>query len=140
MQTHYIRKIAISQNEGCVSPVLDFARQILIVEVDGNEVRRQESLCCAECSGGALPAFLNAQIIDTVICGAVSRPLWELVRLQGIEIIPYIRGNVTDVIEAFIAGKLLTGQFRMSGCWPGARRGLGKCMCRHRFGQEKGTK
>jgi predicted Fe-Mo cluster-binding NifX family protein len=139
MQTQNIRKIAIAQNEGCVSPVLDFAQKVLIVEIDGTAVKKQEAISCEESSGGMLPAFLSKKCIDTVICGAISRPLLELIQLQGIEVIPYVTGKVSDVIDGFFSKKLLTAQFRMPGCWPGARRGRkNACKCRHRFGQVKG--
>ena len=136
---HNIRKIAIAQNEGCISPVLDFAKQLLLIEIDGTEVKKQEAISCAENSGGTLPALLNQECVDIVICGAISRPLLELIQLQSIEVIPYVTGKVSDVIDGFFSKKLLTAQFRMPGCWPGARRGRkNACKCRHRFGQVKG--
>lgn len=129
-------KIAISIWNDCVSNVFDFADCILLVEVENSkEISRAQIQF--ECK------FFSQRInqlkslkVDLIICGAISRAFAELVIASGIEVLAYVTGDINDVLDAYINGDLAQSQFAMPGCWPGARKGLGRCgqgkrHCRH---------
>ena len=101
-----------------VSPVLDMSRRFLIVEVeDGQEVSRHE----IDVREDHLPCRvvrIRELGLDVLICGAVSRPLAGMLVGSGISLVGWINGNVDDVLQDFLSGKLDACRFDM-------RRGFG---------------
>jgi predicted Fe-Mo cluster-binding NifX family protein len=68
--------------------------------------------------------------VETLICGAISRPLEALLAANGIEVIPRICGETEDVLRAFQSAGLQDDQFAMPGCcgqkWHQHRGGCGR--------------
>ena len=124
-------KIAIPTWNGRVSPVFDTASRLLVVEVEEEgECSRFET----DITDNFLPSKtirLTGLGIDTLICGAISRPLAYMITTAGIKLIPWISGQVEDILQAFLKGTLFDMQFIMPGCagyWgkgPGGRHGQG---------------
>jgi predicted Fe-Mo cluster-binding NifX family protein len=109
-------RIAVPIWEDKVSPVLDTAAKLLILEtLDKKKISRTE-------------AFLNeAEIpkrcfriqkldIDVLICGAISRPFSEILAAAGINIIPGISGAVEEIVAAYFGGTLNQSKYSMPGC------------------------
>jgi predicted Fe-Mo cluster-binding NifX family protein len=119
--------VAIPVWQGRVSPVFDVAGQLLVVEMDGSHenARRQEAL--PEESLERRVQRLQALRIETLICGAISRPLEVLLAAGGVEVISRICGAAEEVLQAFLSGELQDDQFAMPGCCGQRRR-------RHRGG------
>jgi predicted Fe-Mo cluster-binding NifX family protein len=124
-------KIAIPTWNGRVSPVFDTASRLLVVEVEEEgECSRFET----DITDNFLPSKsirLTGLGIDTLICGAISRPLAYMITTAGIKLIPWISGQVEDILQAFLKGNLFDMQFIMPGCasyWgkgPRGRHGQG---------------
>jgi len=124
-------RIAIPRWNGRVSPVFDTASRLLVVEVgEEGECSRFET----DISEHFLPSKsirLTGLGVDTLICGAISRPLAYMITTAGIKLIPWISGQVEDVLQAFITGTLFDLRFMMPGCagyWgkgPAGRQGQG---------------
>jgi len=124
-------KIAIPTWNGRVSPVFDTASRLLVVEVGKEgECSRFET----DISEHFLPSKsirLTGLGIDTLICGAISRPLAYMITTAGIKLIPWISGQVEEVVQAFLTGTLFDPRFIMPGCagplgkGPGGRHGQG---------------
>ena len=102
--------------QGRVSPVFDVAGQLLAVEVNGSveSSRRQESL--PDEAPERRTQRLQILGVETLICGAISRPLEALLAANGIEVIPRICGETEDVLRAFLSAGLQDDQFAMPGC------------------------
>lgn len=122
-------KVAIPQWNGRVSPVLDVAGSLVLVDVaDGRELRRGEAALTA--SDPLKRARQVAQLgAEVVICGAVSSPLAAALASTGVRAIPFICGRVDEVLAAFMNGQLTNGAFLMPGCCGRRRRS------RHRRGR-----
>ena len=60
--------------------------------------------------------------IDTLICGAVSRPLADMIIERGIKLVPFVAGETDRVVEAYLAGNLSNTAFAMPGCCDRQRR------------------
>ncbi len=58
---------------------------------------------------------LRALAIETLICGAISRPLEALLAAGGIEVIPRICGEAEEGLRAFLSAGLQDDQFRELG-------------------------
>ena len=115
-------KIAIPMWGGRISPVFDVARRILVVDVqDSTErVRYEETLY--ETQLPARARRLAALGVDVLICGAVSQALESMVLSQGIRVIPQICGEVKEVLQASLSGRLQQTAFLMPGCRGQRRR------------------
>ncbi len=127
--------VALTTWNGRISPVLDVARQVLLVQTaKAKEVgRRVEQLPGND--PWAQAAQLLALAPQVLICGAVSRPLLGLLLASEMRLIPFTAGNVEDVLAAWLAGHVPGVAWRMPGCggWSRARGGL--CRGRGRRGQ-----
>jgi len=115
-------KVAIPQWQGRVSPVLDVAERVLVVDlIAGGEVSRRDAALAA---GGLLERARQLRQIgaEVLICGAISRPLELALEGAGIQIIPHTCGQVEEVLAAFIRGQLDQEVFLMPGCRGRRRR------------------
>lgn len=109
-------KIAVPDWEGRVSPVFDVAKQVLLVDLGGedNGGRYTESL-------GSLGPHDRARRlaelgVNVLVCGAISWPLEALLAACGIRVIPLVCGEVDEVVRAFRDGTLENERFVMPGC------------------------
>jgi len=120
--------VAIPVWQGRVSPVFDVAEQLLVVEYGGSAetTRRQEAL--SEQTPERRAERLRSLGVQTLICGAVSRPLEVLLAASRIEVIPRICGDVEEVLQAFLSTGLRDDRFAMPGCCgQRQRRRRGRC-------------
>lgn len=121
-------KVAIPIWDGRVSPVMDTARHVLVVELTGSHELSREVM---EVPEGNLPNrvnFLAQKGVDTLICGAVSQQFEQLAIASGIRVHPWFRGDVEQIIAAFSNGIFLhDDNFFMPG--RGRRRQAGGRRC-----------
>ncbi|HOP46594.1 MAG TPA: NifB/NifX family molybdenum-iron cluster-binding protein [Desulfobacteraceae bacterium] len=108
--------LALAEWKGRVSPVFDVSRHILVVNIkDGVIVDRREELFDEE-EPIRKAKKLALMEIDHLICGAISRPLAGIISAYGITIIPFVAGDVEEVLKAFISGLLPAPSLSMPGC------------------------
>jgi len=109
-------RIAIPVFNSRVSPVFDVAQRLLVIDaVGGVETARTEE----NLSGLYLPDRARRLMelgVDVLICGGISMPMANMIHAQGIRIIPYVAGDVEEVLAAFLAGTLALPRFAMPGC------------------------
>ena len=109
-------KVALSVWDGHISPVFDVAREMLILSVEGQTVlARQQRLM-----DDGNPLQKNKELaelgVQTLICGAISKPLlWDL-SARGIQVFNFVAGDIETVITAFVAGQLPNPKLVMPGC------------------------
>ena len=109
-------EVALTVWENRISPVFDSARMLLIANIENKMVTSR----CYEPFYSDLPLHRAARLSDlgvrVLICGAVSQPLANMIEAYGIELIPFVAGDVNQVLEAYIKDSLSTPNFRMPGC------------------------
>lgn len=112
--------------ENRIAPVFDTAGQICIVEAESGRIVQEGR----EPLTGDLPVQkvlrLTELDVATLVCGAISWPLQEMLTGGGIQVVPFVSGNLHEVIQAWMSGRLTRGAFAMPGCLGG--------RCRRRFG------
>ena len=128
-------KIAVTIWENRVSPVMDTARQLLVAEIEGDMVTNSTIVEIPPLHFSQKARMIAELGIETLICGAVSRPMEQVVTAFGVNIIPWIRGNVEQVIEAYINGTIFKEQYMLPGCH---RRGRGRRHMSNRRGGRRG--
>lgn len=125
--------VAIPVWDNRLSTTLDFARKLVIVEIDGaRELSRREVTLNDE------PADRRARKIrdlggQVVLCGAVSQPLARAVSHLGIQLLPFLSGPIDEVLAAYFCDRLGDPRFLLAGSTPGAGR-----KWRHRRGCWRG--
>jgi len=115
-------KAAFSFWENRIAPVFDSARQICIVEVQSGRIVQEDR----EPLTGDLPVHMALRLkelgVATLVCGAISRPLREMLTGCGIRAVPFVSGDLSEVIRAWVSGKFNRSAFAMPGCLRGRCR------------------
>jgi len=116
-------KAAFAHWNGRIAPVFDIARRIHIADAEsGRIVSEGEQVLTKEAP--VRKALRLADLgVGTLVCGAISRPLHAMVSAYGIRVIPFVAGELSEVIEAWLRGGLEGEDFAMPGC---CRRGRGR--------------
>ncbi len=117
-------KVALPIRNGRVSPVFDVACRLIVVAFEGGTPAERSEFSIKESGGDARAILLQELGISVLICGAISNQTARIVERRGIELIPWIVGEIDDVIDAYCAGSLGSDGFIMPGC-------------RHRHGRRK---
>jgi len=120
-------KIAIAIWNDRVSSAFDFSARVLVMEMENDEEMSRSQILLESRSSSQRVNQLKSLEVDILICGAISRTLAEMITAAGIQVLAYTTGRIDDVLEAYITGRLAESQFTMPGCWPGARKGFGRC-------------
>jgi predicted Fe-Mo cluster-binding NifX family protein len=126
--------VAVPIWNGRVSPVFDTATRLIVVDMGGEAGGERREYQVSGAGPSRRIALLTELGVSTLICGAVSNGTARLVERAGIDIVPWVSGDVEDVLEAFGAGSLGGDAFRMPGC---RRRRQRRCGGRGR-GQRRG--
>jgi predicted Fe-Mo cluster-binding NifX family protein len=122
-------KTAFTYWDNRIAPVFDIARQIRIVESEADRIVGESEELLED--GLPVRKVINlAQLgVATLVCGAISRPLHDMVMSNGIRVIPFVAGDLGDVIQAWLGGTLDNDSFSMPGCCGRGRGGLRKPCC-----------
>lgn len=113
-------KAAFATLDKRIAPVFDTAQRVHIVAFESKRIVRetQESLVPDQ------PLQKAQRLVElgvgTLVCGAISRTLQALVAAYGIQVIPFVAGDLREVIQAWTKGSLHGKAFAMPGC---CRRG-----------------
>ncbi len=109
-------RVAFAYWDKRIAPVFDAARMLQIVEVLENKILVETKEAFLDDVPPQKAQFLAAQHIDLLVCGAISKPLYGMIRAIGIEIIPFVTGDLNDVMQAWLDGNLERSEFTMPGC------------------------
>lgn len=109
-------KVAVAIWNDRISPVFDVSRRVLVLDIENGRVRDRCEYQFANDNPMHKIHMLKEMEIGTLICGAVSRHLFQMVNTSGVITIPFIAGNVDEVIDAFLAGALPNPRLSMPGC------------------------
>jgi len=117
-----MKKAAFAVWEDRIAPVFDTTRKILVVDVEAGKVvcEKEEHL------DDELPvqkAFRLSELgVGTLICGAITRSLREIVVANGIQVISFVTGDLREVIQAWMTAGLKGDAYVMPGCCGRGRR------------------
>jgi len=118
-------KAAFAAWDDRIAPVFDAARQIYLVEVRAGQVVSETQEVLADHLPVQRALRLAELGVGTLVCGAISRPLHDMVVANGIRVIPFVAGDLGDVVRAWLAGIHDWDVFAMPGCH---RRGRSRGM------------
>jgi predicted Fe-Mo cluster-binding NifX family protein len=124
----FMSTIALTVWNDIISPVYDAATTFLLVGQNGE----RERLSIGGQSPVEVAALLAGKKVTAVICGAISAQLARLLSGNNITVLPWTRGNVEEVIDAYRHKNLDAPLFRMPGCGCSPRGGGRGRHCRKR--------
>jgi predicted Fe-Mo cluster-binding NifX family protein len=99
-----------------ISPVLDTASNLLVVEIEDQRETSRSQTFLDENDTSRRCLRIRSLEIDTLLCGAVSRVFLRMLSASGIHVIPEISGPTEDIIKAYLQGGLFRSRFQMPGC------------------------
>ena len=109
-------KVAVTVWEDRVSPVFDSACTLLVAEIEGNRIVNEYYQRFNPEMPLQLVQMLTAQGVVVLICGAVSEGLANMVETAGLELIPFITGDIRKVFTTCLASKPVWSELKMPGC------------------------
>ncbi|MBK7701799.1 MAG: NifB/NifX family molybdenum-iron cluster-binding protein [bacterium] len=109
-------KTAFAYWDQRIAAVFDSARRIHIVEVESGRIVAESQATLPEDQAVQKVLLLEELGIGTLVCGAISGPLHGMVISCGIRVIPFVAGELHDVIRAWLKGELEQETFTMPGC------------------------
>jgi predicted Fe-Mo cluster-binding NifX family protein len=118
-------KIAITVWGNRISPVFDAASTLLLVEIAGNDVVERNIRLCQPSRHDSFVALLKDNDVQLLICGAICEPAVKRLEAEGLEVVPFLAGEVEQLIENCLNEQDFT-EFAMPGCRHG------RC-CRGRY-------
>jgi predicted Fe-Mo cluster-binding NifX family protein len=108
-------RIAIPVWENKVSPVLDTASRLLIVEIQDNKELSRFKVYLEEDDIARRCHRVRGLGVDVLICGAVSKSFSRMLSSIGVRLISGRSGAVNSIIGAYFIGKLSDSKFLMPG-------------------------
>lgn len=124
-------KVAFATWDNRIAPVFDVARQIHLIEAESGRILTETQEVLPDDMLPQKALRLAEMGVGTLVCGAISRPLHKMVIAYGIQVIPFVAGDLKEVIQAWMAGTPLSVAFAMPGCCgEGHRRRFRSVCCR----------
>ncbi len=122
-------KIAIPIFENRISPRFDCAYRFMIVHIDNGEIKEKDTMVLSSINPIQRINELANMSVDTIICGAINKFTFRMIKGKNINIIPWITGDANEVLDLYLRGELEPGMT----FFPDGRR-----ICRRvRFGRGK---
>ena len=72
------------------------------------------------------PVRLREMGVRTLLCGGISTDLAREIEAGGVEVIPWVSGEVNEVLDAYLGGRLPDPRLTMPGCRRGQYMGKGR--------------
>lgn len=109
-------KVAVTVWGDRVSPVFDAARTLLIAEINNTKIIHTYYLPFMPEPVSQCVRVLQAEEVVVLICGAVSQEPADALEAAGLEVIPFITGNIGVILENLVAGCQEWTALKMPGC------------------------
>jgi predicted Fe-Mo cluster-binding NifX family protein len=118
-----MERIAIPIWDGRVSPVLDTAERLWVCEVGSHSQGTASMVGVRHSDIRQRAMFIRDLGINTLLCGALSRHLHNLLVSAGVAVRPWLTGRIEDVVAAYAEGRLAGDDFLLPGCRRRRQRG-----------------
>ena len=110
---------------------MDTANQLMLFDYEDKKELSRSVLDIPNLNVVYKAEFFRAQGVSLLICGAISMQMYRILTASQVEIIPFIRGSIQEVLAAYVDGDLQNGDFFLPGCQDHVL-GLGQQRCRRR--------
>ncbi len=120
-------RIVLSVWESRISPVFETCTQLMVAETDPWPVDLQvySSFLPGEPELNRVFQAIEAGA-EVVICGAISRLYLNMITASSIQVVPFVTGQITDIVRAYCQNRLSPELFGLPGCRKRRRRHRGR--------------
>jgi predicted Fe-Mo cluster-binding NifX family protein len=115
-------KTAFAYWDNRIAPVFDTARAIHVVGMESGQIVSETQATLPDDVPAHKALRLAEMGINALVCGAISKAMGDLVAAYGIRVIPFVAGELREVIQAWLSGTLGRDAFAMPGCCARNRR------------------
>jgi predicted Fe-Mo cluster-binding NifX family protein len=115
-------RVAFAAWNDRIAPLFDVTRRVHVVDTQGGRVVKESDEAIDGQAPEARAARLAALGVDALVCGAISRPQEALIHAYGLSVVPFVTGDLREVVEAWAEGRLAGAAFTMPGCGGRGRR------------------
>lgn len=122
-------KIAIPIFGARIAPRFDCAPWLLLITIENGRVVDRAEVSWNDCSTWQRIEQIQGAGAQTLVCGAIDGNSARLLAHQRIRLIPWVAGEVEQVLEAFLKGRLETGMIFPPRC-RGRQLRWGRQPCR----------
>lgn len=109
-------KVAVTVWEDRISPVFDASRRLMIAEIKDARITHRSYMVFDPGLPANLVKTLVGLDVPVLICGAVSQVPANIIDAGGIQLVPFIAGEVDRVLATYARGSSLIPTFVMPGC------------------------
>jgi predicted Fe-Mo cluster-binding NifX family protein len=109
-------RVAVAVWEGRISPLFDVSRQVMLLDVENGKIINRAEARFDRNDPVAKADRLAEWKVGILICGAISGPMARLVERFGIRPIPFVSGDVEEVVRAYLSSGLPNPALTMPGC------------------------
>jgi len=110
------KKIAIPIFGARIAPRFDCAPWLLLVTIENGRVVDRVEVSWRDCSTWQRIEHIQGAGAHTLVCGAIDGNSARLLAHQRIQLIPWVAGEVEQVLEAFLKGRLEAGTTFLPPC------------------------
>lgn len=118
-------KTAFSYWGNRIAPMFDTASQVRVVVSEAGRIVSDQRLALPQVIPVQKVVQLTTLEIEILVCGAVSRSLHNMIEAYGIQVIPFVAGDLDEVVTASINGRLEPEHYAMPGCRRRGKYGAG---------------
>ncbi len=116
------KRIGFSIVGDAIAPVFDVSRNLRVYEM---EVSRPFDFAamsrydvCLDGNYFERAAILKGIGVQLIVCGAISKEFEAILTAIGIKIIPFVSGNIHEILWRIVSGHRLVKRFFMPGIKP----------------------
>ncbi len=115
-------KVAIPAWKNRISPVFESSGTYLLADCIGQGIENSQYLSLDKVTSLERMKFLLRNSVDVLICGAISKFYFNLIKAHDIDLIPFVTGNVDQVLLSYCQGRFTPVEHTMPGCGRKRRR------------------
>ncbi|MBN2007895.1 hypothetical protein JW960_00970 [candidate division KSB1 bacterium] len=107
--------IAIAAYQNRIASLLDSAENLIMLDSPDYCLSNASQIDICGKSNNEIVQLLAEQNIKILICGAIHDCVWQQIEARHIKVIPWVTGNIQNVVQAFITDTLASSAFLMPG-------------------------
>lgn len=98
--------ICIAGYQNRVATLLETATELRVYTLEEGTVVQSGMTAMPTAGACSLPTALKAMGVEVVICGGLSKVVQDGFDAMGVQVIPWVKGTIEEVLQAFIDDRM----------------------------------
>jgi len=108
--------IALAAYQDRIASLFESSEKFVIINSPSYDIKHAKSINVSNNALTELVQLLKTNNIEILICGAIRGYVRQQLESQNIKVIPWITGDIQNVVQAFLSNNLFSSSFLMPGC------------------------